>query len=177
MLRLCRSLAFLASLVIPWLSSAADFQFGGVTLSIPGSYRGPVGASPAAGMETVAFAGRGWPDSPANVLQLTRIELPVAPGDSTATLSKYLLEMLGGIERHRSAYSRTAPEYVRLGSLKAVRAGWKGSLQNLPTNGVMYCAIVGTRLLYFHAFGPGDVPDDELKQAIRAIEALGRHDS
>ena len=136
-----------------------------------------MGASPATGAETVVFAGRGWPDSPANVLQLTRIELPFAPGESAATRSKYLLEMLGGIERHRSSYSRTAPEEVRLGSMKGVRARWKGTLHSLRTNGVMYCAIVGTRLLYFHAFGPGDAPDDELKEAIRAVEALGWHDS
>ena len=54
----------------------------------------------------------------------------------------------------------------------ASKVTWKGVLHGLPTNGVMYCMVVGPDLVWLHAFGPGDEPDASTSQAVVAIETL-----
>jgi hypothetical protein len=158
-------------------ASAWEYRFDELTLNLPESIQGPLSISPAPGVETTVFPGQGWPETPANVLQLIRHELGVKPADAAGAASRHLLDLLGAVERHRSAYSQTPVETVRLGSVSGVRAKWKGTLKGIVMNGAMYCALVGTRVLCFHAFGPGETPDEELKQLIGAVEGTRGHDS
>ncbi|MEK6245479.1 MAG: hypothetical protein AABM33_13375 [Pseudomonadota bacterium] len=172
-------LALALSLFLCFAASAAagEFRFDQVTLSVPEGFVGPTRAAPDAASETFAFSVLRGAGVPTNVLQLTRYDFGTAPPDTNeATLaqiaSRLLLQMLQGVERRRSSYSQIAPEQARLGGVLGVRASWKGVLQGVSTNGVMYCIILGSRALFFHASGPGDTPDDELKLAIRSVEAL-----
>ena len=174
-----RGAAFLLLLACGVMSTAnaRDYRFDELTLNLPEGIQGPISMAPAPGVETIVFPGQGWPETPANVLQLTRRELGVKPTDAAGAASRHLLDLLGAVERHRSAYSQTPVEAVRLGSVAGVRAKWKGTLQGIVMNGVMYCALIGTRVLYFHAFGPGETPDEELKQLIGAVEGTRGRDS
>jgi hypothetical protein len=59
---------------------------------------------------------------------------------------------------------------TRLAGHLGVRASWTGTVQGFPTNGVMYCAIIGTDAWFIHVFGPGGRPDSELQLVIAAVE-------
>ena len=96
----------------------------------------------------------------------------MSDADATRLRSRYLLQMLSGIERARSEFSQSSPQSIGLGGLMASKVTWKGALHGVPTNGVMYCMVVGPDLVWLHAFGPGNEPDASTSQAIVAIETL-----
>ena len=112
---------------------------------------------------------------PANVIQFTRYAVGAAPpnaDDNTYAegAEHYLQQMLQGIERRRAAYVQSPLKRTRLAGHVGARASWTGTAQGFPTNGVMYCAIIGTDAWFIHVFGPGDRPDSELQLVIAAVE-------
>lgn len=173
----CATLLFAFALSSAHPAAATDFQFYGVRIAIPEEFTGPVRASPSSRAETVAFSSLHGSGAANNVVQLTRYDLgqPIrltTTDESFEAASKYLLEMLRGIERRRTSYTQTSPEMVRLGGNVGARAAWKGQLNGAAVNGVMYSFMTGSQAIFLHAFGPGDAPDSQLLRAIRAIEAL-----
>ena len=161
-------------------AAANEFQFAPIRLVVPEALYGPVRANPDPHSETVVFSRSSESDATATVLQLTRFdfEKPVPSNserESFENASKYLLDMLRGIERQRTSYTQTPPEMVSLGGKVGARSAWKGNLNEVPVNGVMYAIVIGRRVIFLHAFGTGDTPDAQLLLAIQAIEAL-QHD-
>lgn len=156
---------------------AGEVHFSGVVVVVPPQFSGPVRATPDQASEVVAYSSGGAPSVPREVLQFTRYSMAGIPPDlSDADIEKgttqYLLQMLQGIERRRTSYAQTAPIRIQLGGKTGFRASWTGGLDGTPTNGVMYCLILGSNVVLIHAFGEGTQPSDLLKQAFRAVERL-----
>jgi hypothetical protein len=171
------TLPTLALLAISVSTLAAEARIGALVLSIPPQFKGPISAVPAEHTSTIAYGVSSSPGTPGTVLQVTRLEGGRPPpnlseADATRLRSQYLLEMLSGIERARTEFSRSSPQSIRLGGLMASKVTWKGALRGMPVNGVMYCMVVGPDLVWIHAFGPGNKPDASTSQAIAAIETL-----
>jgi hypothetical protein len=159
------------------LSLAGDFAFSGVALVVPDQFAGPARAAPASNAESIAFAVSRGPGVPGTALQITRYDfgdpLPMdTEDDKFNAASQYLLEMLKGIERHRTSYTQTVPVKALLAGTVSARSSWKGNLHGIPVNGVMFCFVRGSTVLFFHAFGSGDNPDDDMILAVKAIEDL-----
>ena len=159
------------------LAVAGELRFGGVTLVVPDQFASPARAAPGSNAETIAFSVPRGAGVATNVLQLTRIDFDepiraITEDERLKATSQYLLQMLQGIERHRTSYTQSVPERTLLGGQVGARSTWKGELRDVSVNGVMYCILIGSRAIFFHAFGPGDTPDDELLLAVKAIESL-----
>lgn len=159
------------------LAAAAELQFAGITLSLPNQLVGPLQTIPDANSQALTFYVPRAIGTPTTVLQLTRYDFgtPVPllnEGDMVAAASVYLLQFLRAAERTRTSYSQTVPEKVLLGGHVGVRSHWVGTLHGARFNGVVYCVLVGSRALFFHASGPGETPDNELLLVIQAVENL-----
>ena len=171
------TLPTLALLSISVGTLADEARIGELLLSIPEQFKGPVSGAPAEHTSTIAYAVSSSPGTPGAVLQVTRLEGDRPPpslseAEATRLRSQYLHQMLGGIERARADFTRSSPQNVRLGGLMASKITWKGKLRGVQTNGAMYCMVVGSDLVWLHAFGPGGEPDPDTSQAIIAIETL-----
>jgi hypothetical protein len=158
-------------------AAAGDFHFHGITIAIPAAFDGPMGAKPNSAANMVGFAVPGTAGVPTNTLQISHIEVTEKIPDQSdserfETLSKYLLNMLGAVERRRTEYSQTPPEKVHLGHFLAVRASWKGKAQDFQVNGVVYCVLVGSGIVFVYTSGPGEKPDAQQMLAIKAVNAL-----
>lgn len=176
----CAAFALVGTLAYSHAATAAEFRFDPIRLVVPDDFSGPIRAAPDSHSETVAFSRSSEPGTSATVLQLTRFdfEQPLPSNsevESFETASKYLLDMLRGIERTRTSYTQALPEKVLLDGKVGARSAWKGELRGVPVNGVMYAIVIGNRVIFLHAFGTGDTPDAQLLFAIQAIEAL-RHE-
>ena len=159
------------------VAPATEARIGEVVLSVPPQFKGPETASLGGRTSTVAYAISGVPGTPGGVLQITRMEGDTPPSNMSETevarlTSQYLLRMLAGIERARTRFTRSTPQTMRLGGMVATKITWAGHLGDLPTNGAMYCVLAGPDLIWLHAFGPGNKPDEHTIQAIAAIETL-----
>lgn len=156
---------------------AGEAHFAGVTVMVPPQFSDPVRATPDPSSEVLAYSSASTPGVPRDVLQFTRYTIRSIPPDlSEADIAKgttqYLTQMLQGIERARTSYVQTAPARIQLGGKTGSRASWTGKLNGAPTNGVMYCLILGTDIVLIHAFGGGTQPSDSLKQVYQAVEQL-----
>lgn len=154
---------------------ATDVKVGPFSVSLPPGFTGPVRGTPDANSETVAYSSGGESGEPSNVIQFTRYAIGSAPPnadeDTYAEGAKsYLQQMLQGIERRRTHYVQSPVIRTHLAGHVGARANWSGTLEGLPTNGVMYCTIIGTDAWFIHVFGSGDRPGSALQSAITAVE-------
>lgn len=85
---------------------------------------------------------------------------------------KYLLDFLKGIERRRTNFVRGDALHLTLGGVPAAKVSWNGDLQGMPTNGVMYCVIVGQNVISFHTQDSGSEPTAAMRLAMKSIESM-----
>jgi hypothetical protein len=170
-----RSISSLALALLMFVTNAVagEVTVGPFSVVLPGAFAGPVRATPDAKTETVAYSSPAGEHS--NVIQFTRYAVGTAPPNADENTyaegaEHYLQQMLQGIERRRTAYVQSPVKRTRLAGHVGARASWTGTLKGAPTNGVMYCAIIGTDAWFIHVFGPGDRPDSELQLVIAAVE-------
>jgi hypothetical protein len=86
--------------------------------------------------------------------------------------AKYLLDFVGGIERRRANFKRTAPTALILSGAPAAKLQWTGLFKGSETVGVMYCFIAGTKVISFHTQDLGSSPTAAMNEAISAFEAV-----
>ena len=85
---------------------------------------------------------------------------------------KYLLDFLKGVERRRILFSQGKIVHISLGGIPASKISWSGIFDGLETNGVMYCVIVGSKIISLHTQDIGDEITPNMSQVIKAIESL-----
>ena len=175
-----RSVSFVAVALFIFVTNAVagEVTVGPFSVSLPSTFVGPERAAPDVNSEIVAYSSPRKQGEPANVIQFTRYTVGAAPpnaDDNTYAegAEHYLLQMLQGIERRRTAYAQSPLKRTRLAGHVGARGSWTGTAQGFPTNGVMYCAIIGPDAWIIHVFGPGDRPDSELQLVIAAVERAG----
>jgi hypothetical protein len=172
-----RSVSFIAVTLLILVTSAVagEVTVGPFSVSLPSTFVGPERAAPDANTEMVAYSSPRKQGEPANVIQFTRYAVGTAPpnaDDNTYAegAEHYLQQMLQGVARRRTAYVQSPLKRARLAGHVGASASWTGAVQGFPTNGVMYCAIIGSDAWFIHVFGPGDRPDSELQLVIGAVE-------
>jgi len=176
-MRVMRRGLILVMICFAGYANAESFQFHGLTIAIPPGFDGPIESRPNAYAESVGFAVPGTAGVPTNTLQMTRLQLPGTPpamsdDERFQFLSMQLTKMMKALENRRTAYSQTAFEKVKLGKLLAVRSGWTGMAQGIQMNGVFYCVLIDSGVIFLQASGPGDKPDAHQALAISALNAL-----
>lgn len=168
----------LVLLLIAQPAVAAGVGFGGVRIDLPAQYSGPVRKKPNPTVETMTFVMFHQSGVPSDNVVLTRYEfgdkIPqnLSDDDLEKGATQYLLQTIDSIGKARSSYTQTEPHEIRLGGRVGSQSSWTGFLQGAPTNGKMYCLIVGTQVVIIHAFGGGDHPSKDLTAAMHAIESL-----
>ena len=158
------------------VASATDISVGPFRVRLALQFGGPTSATPDANSETVAYSSGGRPGHPPTIIQFTRHTVGAAPPNADDALyaqwaNSYLQQMLNEIERRSTGYVQSPATQIRLVGHVGARATWVGDLQGVPTNGVMYCVIIGTNVWFIHVFGYGEQPERALQSVIAAVEA------
>lgn len=167
------SLAFASSVC------AEEFEVSGFVIDVPTRFEGPASAEPDARSKTYAFTVPAAGPSLSTVLQITVYDPGVDLSRSknaelTEISSRYLLQMLAGIERRRTEYQRSEPRSIRLGGIFGAEVAWSGKANGLETNGKMFCVVAESGLVFFHVMGGGMSPTADMSAAIKAVEQLRR---
>jgi len=157
-------------------SFAGQFSAEGITLQIPEGFEGPVSQS----KEKLALYGFIKPSSTPQIrtlLQLSSYDLgktipKLSKEEMWAGSDKYLLEFLKGVERRRTGFSQSKIVHISLGGIHASKISWSGSLEGLKANGVMYCVIVGSKVISLHTQDAGNEITPNMLEAIKSIESL-----
>jgi len=155
---------------------AASYQGQGIRMAIPAGYEGPIAMSSTPGGESAAFTKK-YPDNVhSSLLQISSLidsRLSAIPGNMLQTADDtYLKQFLDGIGRRRTQFVIVGQKPVMLAGIKASRAEWTGQAQGQSMSGVMYCVIIGTRILIFHTQDFNDAPPSTRAAAIGAIESV-----
>jgi hypothetical protein len=171
-----RALPLLLCLIsaVTWAGQYSDET---MTLVVPEGFAGPVQQRPGPGALTVGYSKPTPNSTSGTLLQISVFEpdsqAGAPPEDQRSALTEqYLLQFLGGIERARTSFSKSAVEEVRLGGIPAARIRWQGEARGAQMSGVMYCVIVGSRLISFHTQALSDAPPANMSDAMRAIESV-----
>ncbi len=167
--------ACFSSIALPFhaAADAASFTISPVTITVPLGFEGPLRQEMQDGI-TAGFAKPG-PARTSTLLQVTvydfgaRLKSPKYD-ERAAASAKYLSQFAGGVQRRRSGYQQSAIESLSISSIPASRLTWTGKLQGVDTVGVMYCFVVGTRVVSFHTQDVGAVPTLNMLEAVRAFE-------
>ena len=85
---------------------------------------------------------------------------------------KYLLDFLKGVERRRTEFKQSGIVHIPLGGISASKISWHGRLKGLEMSGVMYCVIIGSKIISFHTQDSGNEITPNMLEAIRSIESL-----
>jgi hypothetical protein len=162
-------------LTSPTIARSAEISVGPVTVTLPTAFQGPVRSEPDPKTEIVAYSSPRQDHSAADVVEVTRYAVGSAPpGANEETYAQgaeqYLKQMLQGVERRRTDYSQSTVARVRITGHIGARATWTGALQGVPTNGVMYCVIIGANAWFVHIFGQGDHLDSQLESVAASLE-------
>lgn len=157
-------------------SWGTPFENDLLRLEVPTGFNGPIYGRMDERATAVAFS-KPHADAPTStLLQVTIFNtgaIEAAPKEQLGSLAdKYLPQFLGGIERRRTNYSATGPSRVTLGGIPASRARWSGSAEGRQLHGVMYCVIVGTKVLSLHVQDVDTAPASNFKEAEAAVKAV-----
>lgn len=164
--------------LLPWSAEAAPFSTDGITLDIPVGFEGPVTQN---GPDTRAFAFTKQSLAPSvrTLLQISIFDAPSGSIPPTLTKDelskgseKYVLDMLKGVERRRTEFKQSTVTHLLLGGTHASKVEWKGRLDGVATNGVMYCVIARGKVVWFHTQDSTNEVTSNMKEAIKAIEGL-----
>jgi hypothetical protein len=156
---------------------AGEYSDESMTLVVPDGFEGPVEQRPGPGALTVGYSKPTPNSTSGTLLQVTTYDAgsqegPLPEDQRGAITEQYLLQFLGGVERARTAFGKSPVEKLRLGGIPAARIRWQGEARGLQMSGVMYCVIVGTRVISFHTQALADAPPGNMSEAMRAIEAV-----
>jgi hypothetical protein len=167
-----------ALLVLASNAYAEQITVGPFVVALPATFAGPTRAAPDSKTEIVAYALPRADGVAADVIEFTRYAVGTAPPNADEDTyaegaQHFLLQMLAGVERRRTAYQHSPVARLHLVGHVGVRAAWTGRLQGVPMNGVMYCTIIGTDAWFIHIFGPGERPDSDLHSVIGSMEHSG----
>lgn len=157
-------------------ASSSTYEDAGIRVSIPQGFEGPVSRNEQ--NATVAAFVKKYPDGVrGTLLQITTYDFGQAlvgmPEDARQEgTDRYLAQFLGGVERIRQSFKIVSQGPVLLDGIKASRAVWEGDAKGRPMSGVMYCVIVGTRVVVFHTQDFLDAPPGNRKAALESIESV-----
>lgn len=167
-----KALAAFLLLAVSALAAATEFTIDPVSIHVPAGFDGPIEQHQGTG--TVVTFARSSPDSVARTaLQITIFDLghPLQ-GDLATASRKYLMEFLEGVARRRSNFMGAEPTIITLDGFPAAKTQWTGKLEDIDTHGVIYCFVVGSRVIGLHVVEPGNEASAAMKEAIGAIESL-----
>lgn len=172
-----RSLILCLLLLVRAATLSAQYEDGPIRLAVPAGFEGPEVETTSPGFKTAGFV-RDIPGTQrGTVLQITTIDLDQAglslsdlgEGDPTEAL---LDEFLASVERHRDNFQLVSRGRMELSGLPAARGEWRGIGGGRGKHGVIYCVIVGSRVVSFHAQTFDDAPEGDLAAAVRSIESV-----
>lgn len=96
--------------------------------------------------------------------------------------AEYVLEFLGSIEKSHAHFHASPPTHLALGGRPGARVEWTGSptgdewkgtvAETQSMSGVLYCVIVGTKIVWFRTQWFSSSPAADRSNALRAIEAV-----
>ena len=158
------------------LAFGAMATVGPVTVILPAGFS-PAGSQTQGNMQVAAWTkGEG---AAKTLLQISIYDFGSAaqgaPSEKELAegAEKYLGDFLKGIERHRTDYSQSPIERVKLAGLPAARSTWKGQAGGIAAVGVMYCVIVNQRIVVsLHTQDAGSAPTPAMREAMKAIESV-----
>lgn len=170
------------SIFVATLIATATYAFGSefvldpLTISIPAGFEGPVSQS----QGKVSVTGFRKPRPGTDVATLLQISMydfgpqlaNIPKNELGNAAEKYLRELVAGVERRRTDFVLSPPARLQLAGIPVAKAKWTGKLNGLNTNGVMYCFLVGTRIISLHTQDTGSTPTNAMKEAMKAIESL-----
>ena len=164
-------------LVVFWMLSS--FVFGGINpvkMLVPKGFNGAVSTTYQGG-EVEAYVKKIEGSERGTLLQITAYDfgsklegLPTNKRSEAA--SYYLSQFLSGIEKKRTSFHAYPIIETTLDNLPATRVEWKGVSSGFNMNGVMYCVVVGTKVILFHMQGFDDSPLEDRTAALTAIETV-----
>lgn len=169
---LCLLLLLVRATTLP-----AQYDDGLVRLAVPARFEGPQLERNAPGWKIVGFV-RDIPGTQrGTVLQVTTVDLDEAglslPDSGEVHPTEALLaEYLASVERRRDNYREGSRGRMELSGLPAARAEWRGIGGGRGMHGVLYCVIVGSRVVLLHAQTFDDAPAEDLAAAVQAIESV-----
>lgn len=157
-------------------ASAATYQDNGIRLSIPDGFEGPVSHTEQAAA-VVAFVKKYPGDARGTLLQVSIYDVGEAlagmPEDARQEATDtYLAQFLSGVEHARQSFRIVNQSHVTLDGIKASRAEWSGDAKGQAMSGVMYCVIVGTRVVAFHTQDFQSAPPANRQAALASIKAV-----
>lgn len=170
---------YIASLLLlaAQVAIAATFENDVVSIEVPNGFQGPVSEPSGAEAVVIGFK-KSHPNGSTNtLLQITvynfGAHMPAIPKARLGEAAdNYLAQFLKGVERRRTSFSATASTRISLGGLPAARVSWSGITEGRAMRGVMYCSIVGSKVISFHTQDFKDAPPANLQQAVTAIESV-----
>ena len=157
------------------LAAAEPFRFEAGVLAIPAGFTGPTEQRRGRELALYGFAKRHPGRETSTLLQVTVLTPPSGvadvPKDQEARAAeKYLLELLGAVERRRTEFARGAVEAIVIDGKAVARVGWRGRGNGEPMTGRMYCYLHGRSVVGFHAQDFDFAPPENLAAAVRAFE-------
>lgn len=171
-------LAFLFLILFPALqASAAGFDAEDFSLAVPADFQGPITQPMGENGKVIAFL-KPHPASKTNtLLQITIYNFgtgaqPPKKEQLGPLAERYLGEFMEGVKRRRTDFTSTAPTRVTLGGLPASRTTWSGTAQGQQLHGIMYCVVVGTRVISLHTQDFDTSPAGDIGAAEAAIRAI-----
>ena len=106
----------------------------------------------------------------ARLIRVLTLLLALGAAWTTAMLARELADARRRRLLARAHLRERAPELPA--GLPAARGEWRGVGGGRGKHGVVYCVIVGSRVVSFHAQTFDDAPADDLAAAVRAIESV-----
>jgi hypothetical protein len=169
-------LALLLSLVPITTGLSENFSAEGISLEIPRGFDGPL-SQDLNGAAVYAFTKSSTAPEVRTMFQISIYDtgkaLPKLSNEKMwAGTDKSVLAMLKGVERRRTNFNQGKITHMHLGGIPASKISWSGDYEGVPANGVMYCVMVGSKLVSLHTQETSGKSTPNMSEAIRAIESL-----
>lgn len=161
----------------------ADFYDDDImALDMPAGFRGPMQeARNAEGVTTtITSYGRQVSGSGSRLSTVAQITVlrpdkdtgPVPAAQRVAKTDRYLEQFLTAVGHQRKSFTRTKIEHIELSGVPVSRVEWQGLGDGLQMQGAMYCALIGSRVVSFHAQTYTGAPPADFAAARAAFEAV-----
>lgn len=99
--------------------------------------------------------------------------MPNVPEEQLGEMAdRYAAQFLEATKQRRQTFSATPPVRVLLDGNPASKISWTGSVGGRLGSGVLYCTVVGTRVIRFQVQHLQVSPSESLRQAEEAIRAV-----
>jgi hypothetical protein len=155
---------------------AEPYEDESLRMDVPVGFQGPV-ASSQGGTDVVAFR---WPypsGDASTLLQITKYELPSAsvemPEDDKGKAAEvYLRRFLDGVARRRTSFESSDTVRLDLGGLPGAKISWAGMVRDRWLSGVVYCVVVGKKVISFHTQDFEPAPIDLREAIMKSVETV-----